>query len=275
MTAFAPSTDYTAFRTEVYKVSGYAYLVMILNFVVELLLLLGADRLYGHLACWDRILLGAGISGVYAGACLLLRFSFLCTIVGRFTCLVLVVWIAYGFSVSALRRGAVFILLNMALDGIASGFSKESVWYLLIGAAIILVMYVIGFRGRESGEYIPVELTYGGRSLHLIALRDTGNTLRDPVTGRSVMIVAADAAQKLTGLTPQQLASPMESIISAGVPGLRLIPYHTVGERGGFLLGLKIPQSKIGDRKGSCLVAFAPNGLDRKGTYQALTGGVI
>lgn len=248
---------------------------MLLNFVVELLLLLGADRLYGSTGRYGQIVLGAGINGVYAGACLLLRCAFLRNIGCRILCLLFVAWIAFGVCGNALRQWAVFLLLNLALDGIASSFSKESLFYLLLGAVIVLLMYFLGICKAGSEVYIPVELTYGKKSLQLTALRDTGNTLRDPVTGGSVLVVSADAAQQLTGLTQQQLASPLDAIATAGVPGLRLIPYRTVGEETGFMLALRIKESKIGNQRGSCIVAFAPVGFGKKGAYQALTGGVV
>jgi len=116
-----------------------------------------------------------------------------------------------------------------------------------------------------------VELSYGDKRVQLTALRDTGNTLRDPVTGRQVLVVDASTAGKLTGLSVQQLKKPVESVTA--LPGLRLIPYRAVGQAGGLLLALKIPQAKIGSWQGSALVAFAPEGLGSDGTYQALTGG--
>lgn len=255
--------------------SGYAGMVMILSFAVELLLLLGADRLYGHPALLGRVFLGAGIAGVYAGACLLPQVLFLSGFLWRLIVLILVALIAFGVSVSGARRGAVFLLLNLALDGIASDFSMESLWCLAVGAAVMAGMCMFGFRNRGSDDYVPVEITHAGKHLRITALRDTGNTLLDPVTGRSVLIVGADAAHELTGLTRQQLRAPLEAMISAGVPGLRLIPYHTVGQSTGFMLGLRMQDIKIGNKKGSCLVAFAPEGLNRRGTYQALTGGVM
>lgn len=254
---------------------GYAAVVMILHFVVELLLLLGADRLYPRPVRWGRMMLGAGVGGVYAGACLLSRFAFLTGCLWHFLCLGIIAVIAYGVSVSAMRRGAVFLLLNMALDGISSGFSRESIWHLLLMAVIAVMIGFIGFRGRGGRDYVPVEITHGGKTLHMTALRDTGNTLTDPVTGRAVLIVGADAARQLTGLTKQQLRTPLESMVTAGVPGLRLIPYHTVGQSTCFMLGLQMQRIKIGNRIGSYLVAFAPEGLNREGTFQALTGGVV
>ena len=255
--------------------SGYAAMVMILSFAVELLLLLGADRLYGHPAYLSRVFLGAGIGGLYAGLCLLPRFFSLNSFFCRLFVLVLVALIAFGASVSAVRRGAVFLLLNLALDGIASDFSRESLWCLAVGSAVLAIMCLVGFRSRGSQAYVPVEIIHAGKHLRMTALRDTGNTLLDPVTGRSVLIVGADAAYDLVGLTRQQLQTPLEAMVSAGVPGLRLIPYHTVGQSTGFMLGLRMQDIKVGNKKGSCLVVFAPEGLNRQGTYQALTGGVI
>jgi stage II sporulation protein GA (sporulation sigma-E factor processing peptidase) len=107
----------------------------------------------------------------------------------------------------------------------------------------------------------------------LTALQDTGNTLRDPITGRQVLVVGADVAQKLTGLTVQQLKKPVENV--GLLPGLRLIPYRAVGQEAGLLLALKLPQVKIGTWQGNSLVAFAPEGLSPDGAYQALTGGVL
>lgn len=254
--------------------SGYAGIVMILNFIVEWLLLLGADRLYGHPAYWGRVVLGAGLGGVYAGACLLSRFSFLAGGAWRFVSLAVMAWIAFGASISGLRRGAVFILLNLALEGIASEFTKESVWFLAAGAVVTVLVCVVGFHDSNR-SYVPVEINYAGKSVRMTALKDTGNTLLDPFTGRAVLIVGADVAYTLTGLTPQQLRKPLETMAGAGLPGLRLIPYNTIGNSTGFLLALRMGEVKLGSKKGSYLVAFAPEGLGAKGSYQALTGGVV
>ena len=87
------------------------------------------------------------------------------------------------------------------------------------------------------------------------------------------MIVGPKAAGKLTGLTQSQLEHPVETM--GTIPGLRLIPYQTVGQSNGLLLGLKLPNSKIGSWRGSSLVAFAPQGLGENQAYQALTGGYL
>jgi stage II sporulation protein GA (sporulation sigma-E factor processing peptidase) len=162
----------------------------------------------------------------------------------------------------------------MALGGIALGVGNGGLGSLVAAAAGISLICAVGFREKlGSVSYVPVYLSYGGKSVRLTALCDTGNTLRDPVTGRSVLVVGADVAQQLTGLTKQQLQSPVQTMSQAPLSGLRLVPYHAVGQDSGLLLALRMQDVIIGKWKGSSLVAFAPQGLSMEGNYQALTGG--
>jgi stage II sporulation protein GA (sporulation sigma-E factor processing peptidase) len=172
---------------------------------------------------------------------------------------------------ATVRRGAVFAVLRLALGGITLGIGGGAV-SVLLAAALLGILYLTGFRmALPMGPYVPVEITRGDKRLHLTALRDTGNTLRDPVTGNPVLVIGAQAAQMLTGLTREQLRSPVESV--GAIPGLRLVPYRAVGREDGLMLALKFQDVRIGKWKGSHLVAFAPEGLGDNGSYDALTGG--
>lgn len=251
----------------------YLDIVILLNFLVDWLLLLGTNRLCGYPPGLKRTALAAGLGGIYAGGCLLPGFAFLGNLFWRFVSFMLIVWLAFGLSISSLRRGTVFILLSMALGGIAIGFGKGGFWPLVLAAAGVSLMCWIGFRGKlGTAAYVPVEITFAGKHLQLMALKDTGNNLRDPVTGRPVLVIGAEAAQKLTGLTPLQLKQPLQSI--ACLPGSRLIPYRTVGQPCGMLLAMRIHDVKIAGKRESVLVAFAPDILSSEGAYQALTGGI-
>ena len=248
--------------------------VFVLNLLVDLLLLLGASRLCGFPVNVGRCLLAAVLGGLYAAACLLPGFRFLGNLFWRTVSLGAMAVIAYGVTVSALRRGIVFAFLSLALGGAVLGIGKSGVPGILGAAAMLCILCFCGFRGRIGGtSYLPVELNYGGKRLHLTALQDTGNTLRDPVTGNQVLVVGADIAGELTGLTREQLRKPVESM--GVLPGLRLIPYRSVGNEGSFLLALRMQDVKIGSWQGSSLVAFAPEGLSAEGAYQALTGGMV
>lgn len=253
----------------------YLDLVMALNFAVDLLLMIGANGLAGFPAAYGRCAAAAAVGGIYGGICLIPGFSFLGNALWRLIFLAGMSVIAFGWNRSALRRGALFVLLSMALGGIALGFDCGG-WAALLGAAAaVALLCLVGFRGKAGvRRYIQAELVYGDKKKALTALCDTGNMLRDPVSGQSVLIVGADVAQDLLGLTNAQLAAPIETLASARIPGLRLIPYRAVGQPGGMLLAVKMDSVTIDGRNGGTVVAFAPHKLGNDG-YQALTGGVI
>ncbi len=243
--------------------------VFLLYFLVDFLLLLGAGRLCGNPTKWPAAAVAAAMGGIYASACLLPGFCFLGNLLWRMVSLLVMAIIAYGFSV---HRGIVFIILSFALGGAVMGIGHGGPAELLGTAGVLCLLCCFNLRGKQGGAYVPVELSYQGKNMQLTALRDTGNTLIDPVTGRQVLVVGADVAQKLTGLTKEQLTRPVESI--SCIPGLRLIPYKTIGNSG-FLLGMWFQNVKIGSWQGSSLVAFAPEWLHPEGAYQALTGGTV
>lgn len=254
----------------------YVDLVMVLNFLVDFLLLLGTNRLSGFPPGVKRALPAALLGGLYGGACLIPGFGFLGNLLWRLVVLALMACIAFGVDRSALRRGLVFILLSFALCGAALGLGQKGFATLVLSAAGIALLCTYGLQGRvHSREYIPIELYHDDRKWKLTALRDTGNTLRDPLTGERVLVAGADIGQKILGLAPEQLSHPVETMATGIVPGLRLIPYRAVGQPGAMLLAIRCGEVRIGKWKGSALVAFAPEPLSKGTEYQMLVGGVI
>ena len=252
---------------------GVSIFLFILCGFVDLLLLLGVSRLISSQVQLPRVLAASLLGGVYANWCLIPGFHFLGNLFWRLVFLGLRGILAYGLDRSSVRPCVFYALLSMALGGVVDLLGGSNVMSLLLGLGILLVLCFLGLPGELRGRYVPVELLYGPNHMKLTALRDTGNTLQDPITGKSVLVIGADAACKLTGLTREQLRSPVESL--GAIPGLRLIPYRTVGQCSGFLLALRIPKVKIGTWQGSSLVAMAPECVGSEYTYQALTGGTL
>lgn len=250
----------------------FPWFVILLNFIVEFLLLLGGGRLIGAPAGIIRCLMGAAAGALHSGLCLMPGLHFLGNPLWRAVSIGGMALIAYGLQRSTLRRGAVFAILSLALGGIAAGLGDGGLFSWLAAAAGLGLLCLLGFRGKmQGGKFVPVEISSGDTKVHLTAMQDTGNTLCDPVTGRSVLVIDAEAASKLTGLSREQLQKPVETI--GAIPGLRLVPYRAIGKESGLLLARKYQNVQIGNWKGSSLVAFAPEGLG--GDYEALTGGAV
>lgn len=243
-------------------------LAVFLNFLVNFFLLLGTEQMAGGTPNCRKALLAAAVGGVYAAVCL--RYSALGGLLWRLCSIALMNGIAFGRCFGG--RGILFLLQQLAITGIAAGLQSSGIFSVLLGAVGVCLVCLGGF--WDTGKkHVPVELSYGGRRVSLTALRDTGNALKDPITGRSVLVLGADAGELLTGLTRAQLRRPVESV--AAIPGLRLIPYHTIDKADGLLLGLWIKEAKVGKHKGGVLVALAPERLSEDGKVQALTGGTV
>lgn len=254
----------------------YADLVVVLNFLVDFLLLLGTNRLSGFPPGVGRAAAAAALGAAYSGMCLIPGFRFLGNTLWRLVSLGFMAVIAFGWNKSAVKRCGVFVLLSMAMGGIATGFGSGSFWMIAVAAAGVWILCRIGFGGRISGrEYVPLEIRHQEKTVRLTALRDSGNTLRDPITGEPVLVIDAAAAGELTGLTAQQLKTPLETLARQEIPGLRLIPYRAVGQQGGMMLAMRFSDVTVGNSRRPALVAFAAEAIGGGEGYRALTGGTI
>lgn len=247
----------------------YLDVLMVLNFLVDFLLLLAANRLSGYPPGVKRAALAAGVGGIYGGVCMLPGFRFLSGTVWRMVSLGLMAGISFGFCKEAVRRGILFVLLSMSLGGIAVGLESGSFGSLVMAALGVCLMCMFGLRGKLGAEYVEVQVG----DIQLLALRDTGNTLTDPLTGQQLLVVSASVGKRLLDLSAEELSDPVKAMHR--VPGLRLVPFRAVGCSAGMLPVKRFENVKIGSWRGSCLVAFAPNELGQGKPYEALTGGAL
>ena len=133
---------------------------------------------------------------------------------------------------------------------------------------------------QTGGGLCALTLTRGENTLRLLALIDTGNTLRDPLTGEGVVVLdcgqAGALVPELSDLPPQAFQRPVELLARfAGKDlGLRLLPYQAVGVPCGLLLAVRLDEAAWGkQRRVNCLAALSPTPLSDGGGYHALVGG--
>ena len=235
-----------------------------LNFLVDFCLILGVNRLSGHPPGLKRAAAAAVLGGGYAGACLVPGFSFLGGGLWRAVSLGLMGWTAFGADRSGWQRSMLFVLLSMALGGLAMSMVSGG-GGLALSAGMLALIGRMGLRG-QGRRFVTVEVTNAGRTVKLRALVDTGNSLSDPVTGEPVTVLCPDVGLAI-GIGAQMLSDP----VGAMMPGLRLIPARTVGG-GEILAAVRCQRVTIDGRAAGRLVAFARENFGN-GEYQALTGG--
>lgn len=280
----------------------YIDLFLVLNFVVNYLLLVCAGKLDGGEIRRGRTALAAALGSAYGVAALLPGWAVLEHPVCKGVAAVGMLLTAFGRSERLPRRGALFLVLSCAFggallllsmargtDGMAGGLLGPSLGMrgILIAAALSygVLSLLLGRQfshTRAGGELEKLTLVHQGRSVTLLALRDTGNTLQDPVTGRPVVVVEGEKIQTLLPELPrldrQSLSRPVELLreLEGQTSDLRLqlLPYRAIGVECGLLLALRVDRVCWGQQEHrNCLTALSPTPLSDGGGYCALIGG--
>lgn len=267
--------------------------VFLLNSALDYALLAGAVRLRGGVRS-QRLLWAALLGGVMA---LLALYPLpMPSNAGRFLGLFLLTVIAYGISLEALRRGILFLLLSLTLCGIQillaelvpkatvlwkNGVILQASWQgLAISAALLygVCTLLCGAADSRKRQLIHTQATIGGRTVSFRSLADTGNFLRDPLTGCPVVLADNMIAESLLNLSREQLEQPMETMrnMMEKQPELqpRLIPFRAIGTERGLLLAVHCQELWVdGQKREGGILAFSPWGVSEDGSYHGLTGG--
>jgi len=272
----------------------YIDLLFLINFTANYLLLLAGGRMAGAVLRRGFLALGAGLGALYAALLFLPGLSWLSALPCRLAAGVLMAAVAYGtgrrlwrptvmfFGASAMLAG--LVLAAETLGGGALTL-RNGVFYSRFDLRLLLALFVLCyfilslfFRrvGRHvGGELVRLDVTLFGKALHLIALRDTGNTLSDPATNRPVVVADYEALRPWlpAAADPEQPVESMRRLAQAGVRGCRLLPFRAVGTRAGLLLA--VPSEGVsadGRALGPLLIALSPGPVSDGGGYQCLLG---
>lgn len=162
---------------------------------------------------------------------------------------------ALYFGVSAAMGGLMSamaeLLSRLELPAIESGSQVSSSAFLLLAAAggLATLAFARLCQRRAKHTRATLTLTMEGKTLTVTGIVDTANLLRDPISGRPVVILAQDAASEwLPSLFPRAPRAPaalLSSLPTALARHARLLPTSTVtGE--GLMLAL-LPDTALLD----------------------------
>lgn len=236
----------------------YVDSLLFLNLAADYLLLLASGRAAGAVLHRRRILIAAVLGALYALAAVLPGCGFLTRPAAKIALGIAMSLIAFGserrfwrccvvfFAISALFGGAVWALGMFAgYDAATLAYVPVNTRVLIFGFAICYAAVTLLMRGtfsKRARRVVPLELTLGHHHVTLRALLDTGNTLSDPVTGRSVIVADAAALAPLLGRIDVSDAAMAAEELSA-LPGLAmrvsLVPYRAVGVSASLLAAVR------------------------------------
>ena len=187
----------------------YLDLVFFINFFFDFIILLATKLVLKEKTPIWRIVVGS----LFAGCAIFLLFLSLSTIgliVFKIIVSVFIILITFG------RRNfftdfLYFYFISMILGGflylfdISFTYENQGMLFLghglglnflaiLILSPIFLYFYVKEYKRRKAIVSVtyPVDVFVGAQVFHLKGILDTGNQLRDPCTGKSVVLVSSD-----------------------------------------------------------------------------------
>ena len=277
--------------------------VFLLNALMDYLLLLGTACLAGIPPRRWRYALSAVGGGLYAAAVFLPGLEFLSASPVKLAAGVLLAAAAFGGEERLLRLTLLLFAVSCALAGCVLGLglvtggvpSVNGIFYtdvdagtLLVAATAAYLVLTVIFRAAARhgvrGELLRAEVCLRGKTVRLTALRDTGTSLSDPVSGQPVLVVSRGVLDPLLPppvrrlLTERGLCLPADLLepLRRTAPDLRfyLLPYRAVGVQGGLLLAVRSEWTAVGGRWYPGLsVALSPTELGTE--YHALWGGQV
>lgn len=174
-------------------------------------------------------------------------------------------------------------------NGIFLGtYPLKTVFLGAIIASIILItaFKIVKTKISKQDMFCNIKIKLNGKETETIAMVDTGNMLKDPITGNPVIVVEATL---LENILPQEILQNLEKIIGGEfenvteeirnnyISKLKLIPYSSLGRQNGMLLGIKADEVEIikedeSVKKDNIIIGIYNKSLTKRGEYRALIG---
>ena len=242
----------------------YADISFLINFSMDFMILWATAKLSGTPVKYRRFMGVAILGGIYGVAYLVEEMSFWYSlpikIIFSFLMIILALsprgWqefkknLMYFYAVSFCMAGATIAVSCLGRKG-NQGISFYY-WCLLGGISCAI------FLGKQAGKYLTqkilpallkyrVELHFEKKTCTGEGFLDTGNSLRDPITQRPVVVAEYDLVKECF---PDDCKAAMENYDdenevlqalsnSSWANRLRLIPYTSIGQKNGLMVGFR------------------------------------
>lgn len=161
----------------------------------------------------------------------------------------------------------------------------------VLGAAIAFGILITAFtiaknKITKKDMFCEIEIKLNNKIIKTEAMIDTGNFLKEPITGTPVVVVEKNL---LYECIPKEILNNLEEIIGGGfekipekirteyISKLKLIPFSTLGKQNGMLIGIKpeyikVKQEEQEEIKKDVIIGIYDKQLTKKGDYRALMG---
>ncbi len=265
------------------------------NFAVDYLILHAAAEIAGIRIRRRRIAIGAFIGALYGAVTAIFPIEWIRLLPFQLLVMAAMLLVSFGWKSSLIRLSVCYGAVSAAFAGTvmavsyAAGYPQPEtglkvrprLLLLSIGVCDLFLTMALKSLKRKvlDGRELCLTVAFRGKSTSVTAIRDTGNRLRDPITGRNVMVVDGEALRTLfsheaievlaSDESPEKKLEALQSVQEAA--GFTLVPYHTVGESAALMLCFYPDWIEIdGTGKQKGIVGISPMLLSKSRGIQAI-----
>lgn len=162
----------------------------------------------------------------------------------------------------------------------------------ILGGIVGFTVITIAFRLVKSkltrkDMFCKLKIYFQDKQVETMAMMDTGNMLKDPISRMPVIVVEKDV---LYDMIPYRILQNIEHIIGGDVPQelyeegsveylskFRVIPFSSIGKQNGLLLGFKAKKVEVEileeeESIENVIIGIYDKTLSKKNQYHALLG---
>lgn len=286
----------------------YLDIILIENICMNYIILLATGLIVKNKITKTRILLSSLLGSIYAVTSYITKLEIYSTIIMKIILSIAMIYLAFKPKniKQMLKHLVIFYLTSFAFGGCAFALlyfikpqdilMKNGVYIGTYPLKIAILGGIVGFvvinisfkiiKGRitKKSIFCDVEIYLNNNISKVHALVDTGNLLKEPITGNSVIVVEK---QQLYNLIPNNILDNVEEIMycnnnlenidSEYISKLRLIPFSSLGTPNGMLIGTKVDKIKINFEEEeidvtNVIAGIYNKSLTKNGLYNALIG---
>ena len=289
-------------------VTVYLDIILIENICMNYIILLATGLIVKSKISYLKILLSSLLGSIYAICSYTTKLEIYSTIIMKVLLSIAMIYLAFNSKniKQIVKQLIIFYLTSFAFGGCAFAFLyfikpqniliKNGVYIgtypikiAILGGIVGFIIINISFRiikGKLSKKsmFCDIEVYLDNKETNVHALVDTGNLLKEPITGNSVIVIEKE---KLYGLIPNEILDNVEEIMYKNknlenldnnfLSKLRLIPFSSLGAPNGMLIGIKVDKVNINFEEeelnsANVIVGIYNKSLTKNGLYNAIVG---
>ena len=269
----------------------------LINFMINFFLLITTAALGVLEVSKKRMVLSACCGGLYAIATIILPYNQILLFHVLFGWILCIIAFGYGTFSESLHRFILFLLVSFLCAGSVCAICFLSIHTkllpnpndlfttlgpnIVLGSSVVVCLFSsVVLKGRADGKKIKHLTLYAfNNKLQIRALVDTGNTLRDPLTNTSVLIMSKTQAMNVFSKEIQEILQTNDVSDAATVfkklyengfgTGFFLLPYRSIGISDGILLSFV---AKEADTSVKRCIALCEQQITDGISYDAIIG---